>query len=90
MTLDRLRHEPLAADTLDEEVARDLALAEAGDLRRLREIGCGMLDGVMHVVRRHLNGEPDPVLGQFLDLGLHPAIQAERLVSMASPCGFSY
>ena len=36
-----------------------------------------MLDGVMHVVRRHLNGEPDPILGQLLDLGLHPAITAE-------------
>ena len=38
-----------------------------------------MLDGVMHVVRGNLNGEPDPILGQLLDLGLHPAITAEHL-----------
>jgi len=38
-----------------------------------------VLDGVMHVVRRHLHRETDPVLGQLFDLGLHPAITAEPL-----------
>jgi hypothetical protein len=38
-----------------------------------------MLDRVVDVVGRHLNGDPDPVLGQLLDLGLHPAIQAEEV-----------
>jgi hypothetical protein len=31
---------------------------------------------VVNVVRRNLNSQPDAVLRQLLDLGLHPAIQA--------------
>ena len=57
-----------------------LPLRKPGIFARLREIGCRVLDRVVHVVRRHLNREPDPVLGQLLDLGLHPAIQADLRV----------
>jgi hypothetical protein len=31
-----------------------------------------VLDGVVHVVRRNLDRQPDSVLRQLLDLGLHP------------------
>ena len=78
VALDRLRHQPLAADALDEHLARHLALAEAGDLADLArsEAACSTAwwtscDGTCTV-------EPDPVLGELLDFGLHPAIQAER------------
>ncbi len=77
MAVDGLRHEALAADALHEDAPRHLAFSEAGDLRALREVGGGVLDGVVDVVRRHLHGDPDPVLGQLFDLCLHPAIQAE-------------
>ena len=36
-----------------------------------------MLDGVVDVVRRHLDRQPDPVLRQLLDLGLH-AVHSSR------------
>ena len=39
VALDRLRHQPLAADALQQHLPRHLALAEAGDLRALREVG---------------------------------------------------
>jgi hypothetical protein len=35
-----------------------------------------VLDGVVDVVRRDLNRQPDAILRQLLDLGLHPTIQA--------------
>jgi hypothetical protein len=50
VALDRLRHQALAADALDEHLARHLALAEAGDLDARGQVGRRMLDGVMHVV----------------------------------------
>ena len=59
MALDRLGHEALLADALQQHLARHLALAEAGDLDALREIGGGVLDGVVHVMRRHLHRQPD-------------------------------
>ena len=36
-----------------------------------------MLDGVVHVVRRNLDRQPDSVLRQLLDLGLH-AVHSSR------------
>src|SRR5206468_6345173 len=77
VALDRLGHEALLADLLEQDLTRHLALAEAGNLRALREIGGGVLDRVMHVVRRHLDRQTNAVLGKFLDLRLHPAIQAD-------------
>ena len=79
VALDRLRHQPLAADLLHEHLARHLALAEAGDLHALGEVGGRVLDRVVHVVRRHLHRHPDAVFREFLDLGLHLAIQADPL-----------
>jgi hypothetical protein len=38
-----------------------------------------MLDGVVHVVRRDLDREPDPVLRQLLYLDSHVTIQADPL-----------
>jgi hypothetical protein len=71
VALHRLAHQPLAADALEEHLPRHLALAEAGDLDALGEIVGGVLDRVVDVVGRHLDGQPDPVLRKLLDLGLH-------------------
>ena len=76
MAVDRLGHQPFAADALQQYLARDLPLAEARHLEALCEVLGGMLDGVVDVVRRHLDGQPDAVLRQLLDLGLHRPIQA--------------
>jgi hypothetical protein len=76
VALDRLGHEPLAADALQQHLARHPPLAEARHLDALREIVGGVLDCVMHVVRRNLDRQPDTVLRQLLDLGLHGFIQA--------------
>ena len=85
VALDRLGHQALLADPLQEHLPRHLALAEAGDLDALREVGGGVLDGVVDVVRRHLDGQPDAVLGQLFDLGLHPAIQADPFSPSSAP-----
>jgi hypothetical protein len=42
----------------------------------LREVVGGVLDGMVHVVRRNLNRQPDSILRQLLDLRLHAVIQA--------------
>src|SRR4029079_11229250 len=76
MALDRLGHQPLAPDALQKHLARDPPLAEPGHLDVLREFVAGVLDGVVNVVRRTLDSQPDAILRQLLDLGLHPAIQA--------------
>jgi hypothetical protein len=74
--LDRLGHQPLAADALEQHLSRHLPLAEARHLDALRQVvGC-VLDGVVDVMRRHLDREPDTILRQLLDLRLHLAIQA--------------
>jgi hypothetical protein len=36
-----------------------------------------VLDGVMHVVRRHLHRQPHAIFRQFFDLRLHWVIQAK-------------
>ena len=77
MALDRLGHQPLAADALQQHLARHLPLAEARHLDALREVVGGVLDGVVHVVRRNLDRQPDAVLRQLLDLGLH-AVHSSR------------
>ena len=65
------RTQPTEAASLAElGVEREIAVLRWNGQRRV-------LDCMVDVVRRHLNGEPDPVLGQFFDLRLHPAIQAE-------------
>ncbi len=54
-----------------------LPLRKPGIFGRLGEVRRGVLDGVVDVVRRHLDRQPDAVLGELLDLGLHLAIQAD-------------
>jgi broad specificity phosphatase PhoE len=46
-----------------------------------------VLDRVMDVVRRHLNRQPDAVFGEFLDLGLHLAIQADPFLARSRSLG---
>ncbi len=50
VAVDRLGHQPVLADALDQDLPRDLALAEARDLDARREIRRRVLDRVMHVV----------------------------------------
>ena len=71
VALDCLRVQALLADALHEQRARHLALAEAGDADVLREVVRRVLDGVVHVVRRDINGEPDLVVGELFDLCCH-------------------
>ncbi len=65
------------ADALQQNLARHLALAEARHLDALREVVGRVLDGVVHVVRRNLDCQPDAILRQLLDLGLH-AVHSSR------------
>jgi hypothetical protein len=65
------------ADALQQHLARNLALAEARNLDALREVVGRVLDGVVHVVRRNLDCQPDAILRQLLDLGLH-AVHSSR------------
>jgi len=87
VAVDRLCHQPVPADPLEQHLAGHLALAETGDLDARREVGGRVLDRVVHVVRRHLDRQPDAVLGELLDLGLHPAIQADPFRARAGRPG---
>ena len=82
--LDGFAEDAVAPDARLEHLLRDLALAEARDLRRRREVRGGVLDGVLHVVARHLDLEADAVLRQLLDLRLHRAHHASRLKGWVS------
>jgi hypothetical protein len=77
VALDGLGHQPLATDALHENLPRHSPLAKARNLDALREIVGRMLDGVVHVVRRNLDRQPDAVLRQLLDLRLH-AVHSSR------------
>ena len=46
-----------------------------------------MLDGVVDVVRRHVDRQPDGVAAELLDLRLHPVIQAEARRAESSCSG---
>ena len=54
-----------------------LPLRKPGIFAVCGEIGRRMLDRVVDVVRRHLNRQAHAIFRQFLDLGLHLAIQAD-------------
>ena len=71
VALDRLGVQPLLADARDEHLPRHLALAEAGDLDARGEVGGRVLDGVLDVVRRHVDRQADLVLGELLDAHGH-------------------
>ena len=77
VAVDRLGHDPLLAEPLGEDRHRHLALPEAGDLHRLRQVGGGVLDRVVDVVRRHVDLQADRVAAELLDLRRHWTIQAE-------------
>ena len=71
MRLDRLGEEALLADPLDEHLPRHLPGAEAGHLDPVGEVVRGVLDGVVHLARRHLDGQTNAILPELLELGLH-------------------
>ncbi len=73
VAVDRLLVDALASDALHEERHRHLALAEARDADAAREVGGGVLDGVMHVVRRDVDRQLDLVVRELFDLGRHPS-----------------
>jgi hypothetical protein len=64
------------ASARDEDGLRDLPLAEAGDLDALGEVRHRVLDRVLHLRRRDLDGQADAVLAELFDsVRGHPAIQ---------------
>jgi len=63
VALDGLCVQPFAPDPLHEQRHRHLALAEARDADGRREIGGGVLEGVVHLVRRYVDRQLDLVLG---------------------------
>ncbi len=85
VALDRLREDPVAAEPRHQDLSGDLAFAEARDLRRLGEIGGGVLDRVLDVGARHLDLEPDSAVGKLLDLCLQGAaiLPAEVLAGIS-------
>ena len=78
VALDRLRVEPFLPDPRDEHLHRHLPFAEAGDLDRRREIGGRVLDRVLDVVTRDVDGQANLVLGQLL----HACRHTWRIVAM--------
>ena len=74
--LDRLRPEPVLAHVREQHLARHLPLAEPRDPDRAGEIGRGVLDGVLELVRRDVDREADAVPAELFDLR-HSVIQAE-------------
>ena len=62
---------PLTSEVL--HLSRHLALPEAGDADRAREVGRGVLDRVLELVRRDVDLEADAVPAELLDLAHRPA-----------------
>src|SRR5205085_12672806 len=71
MALDRLRVQALLADALLQDRQRHLALAEARNLYGAGEVGCGVVDGVLHVGARHLDSQANLAVTELFDVRLH-------------------
>ena len=71
VALDRLGEDALAADPRLQHLRRHLALAEARHLDRLGEVVRRVLDRVLKVGLRDLDGQPDLVVGKLFDLRRH-------------------
>ncbi len=84
VAVDGLGVDALHAEALLQDRDRHLAGPEAGNLDRRREIGGGVLDRVVDVVRRHVHREADCVAAELLDLGRHWVIQAEAVRAESS------
>ena len=90
MTLDRLVEQPFPSDALDEHLPRNLALAEARDLHSPREVGGRVLDSMLNVVARNLDGETNLAVPELFELSLHQkAIRANLLRARVRACGCS-
>jgi hypothetical protein len=79
VALHGLAHETLLADPREQDRHRHLALAEAGDLEALREVGRGVLDRVLHVVTGYLDLQPNAVSAELFDLRLHSGHSSRSL-----------
>ena len=75
VAVDGLGVDAVLAEARDEDRLRDLALPEPRDLGRLREIVQRVLDRVLHLLGRDLDGQADAVLADLFDLRRHSAIQ---------------
>src|SRR5262249_26253180 len=66
VALDRLAVEPLTADPRHQHRHRHLAAAKTGNPKRLREVGRRVVDGVLYVLARDFDVEPDAAVGELL------------------------
>src|SRR5207244_9187664 len=83
VAVDGLGPQPLLADALQQHLPRHLPLAEAGDLDALRQIVGRVLDGVVNVMRRHLNREADAIVRQLLERRRHAVHSSSAAVMWA-------
>ncbi len=67
----RLLDDGPAAEPLVDHHRRHLALAEAGDVHRLRDLAVGLVQAGLEVVERHLDDELDPGGAQPVDTAGH-------------------
>jgi len=79
VALDGLGHEAFLADPSAQNLRRNFARTEAGDLDAAREIGGRVLDRVTDVLARHIHLEANLVVGELFDLDSHLTIQAKGL-----------
>ena len=66
VAVDRLGVDPVLPEPRDEDLRRDLPLAEAGDLDALREVGHRVLDRVLDLRGGDLDRQADAVLAELL------------------------
>ena len=89
VALDRLAEDALLPDPGDEHLLRHLALPEPVDLDGRGEVGRGVLDRVLELVRRHVDREANLVVGKLFDARGHQGgIVAVPLGATAELCGW--
>jgi hypothetical protein len=89
VALDRLAEDALLPDPGDEHLLRHLALAEPVDLDGGGEVGRGVLDRVLELVRRHVDREANFVVGELFDACSHQGgIVAVSTWATAELCGW--
>jgi hypothetical protein len=78
VALDGLPQQAVVAEPRTQDLRRHLSLSKARDLDGVGEICGGVLDRVVHILARHIDREPNLVLGELFDLDGHAPIQAKR------------
>src|SRR6266566_2535640 len=72
MALDRFGEDAVTAQAREQDLRWHLALAEPGHLGGFGEIGGRVLDRVLDVGTRYLDGQADTIVVKLFDLSLHP------------------